>query len=207
MTAVLIIDDHPLYRQGVAMALRSRFTGMSVEGAATASEGLALLDAGGGFDLVLIDLRLPDGSGFDALGSIAEAVPDLPKVMISGAEDPANSERARRSGASGFIPKSLPVNQMLDGIAAVLEGEEFFPPMAAIAAAPPQPSTALSLRQLEVLCLLGRGCSNKDIARQLAITERTAKAHVAAILAALGAANRTQAVVYAGERGLIPAHA
>jgi len=206
MSAVLIIDDHPLYRQGVAMALRSRFAGMSVEGAATAAEGLALLEAGGGFDLVLIDLRLPDGSGFDALGSIAEAVPDLPKVMISGAEDAANSERARRSGASGFIPKSLPVNQMLDGIAAVLEGEEFFPPTAGVPATATT-TGALSLRQLEVLTLLGRGCSNKDIARQLAITERTAKAHVAAILAALGAANRTQAVVYAGERGLIAAHA
>lgn len=172
-----------------------------VSGAGTAEEGVAALDASPDIDLVLIDLRLPGMDGLAALALYGERHPGVPRVLISGEDDERLVRRAFDAGASGFIPKSLPVDEVAAAIRQVLEGGVFVP---STHAPPPAEGAVLTLRQLEVLRLLGEGYTNKEIAQSLEITERTARAHVAAILQSLDADNRTHAVIAAQRLGWLP---
>ena len=199
---ILIVDDHPLYREGMVSALRAHLSGIEVRGANSAEEGLAELERDPELDAVLIDLRLPGMDGFSALALYAERFPTVSRVVVSAHEDPHAVRRAFDAGASGFIPKSMSVDEVAAAIRKVLEGGVFVPPVQAGAETA---ARTLTLRQLEVLRLLGEGYSNKEIAQALEITERTAKAHVAAIFEALGVENRTQAVVAAQRLGYLQA--
>lgn len=201
MTRVLIVDDHPLYREGLASALRVHLPEIEVSGAASAEDGLELLARQLDVEVVLIDLRLPGMDGFGALAAYAARFPTVPRVLISGQDGADLVRRAFDAGASGFIPKSMSLEAVAHAIRQVLGGGVFAPEPGA----PPPERPALTLRQLEVLRLLGEGYTNKEIARALDITERTAKAHVAAIFEALGADNRTQAVLAGQRMGLLPA--
>lgn len=207
MQRILIVDDHPLYREGMIGALSTHFSDTMVLGAGSAEEGLAMLEANPDVDLVLIDLRLPGMDGMGALAAYGTRFPTVPLMLVSGAEDANLARRAIEAGASGFLPKSLSVGEVAASIRRVLAGSIYVP---AAERAPEDPATTgdatarLTLRQLETLRLLGEGFSNKDIARLLQITERTAKAHVAAILEVLGTENRTQAVLAAQRLGLLP---
>ncbi len=198
---ILVVDDHPLYREGMVSALRVRMPDLEVRGAESAEEGLMLLESCPEMDLVLIDLRLPGMDGFGALAAYAARFPTVSRVLISGQEDPGIVRRAFDSGACGFIPKSLPLDEVAIAIRRVLDGGVFAPSRERT----PGPGDALTLRQLEVLRLLGEGYTNKEIAAALDITERTAKAHVSAIFGALGADNRTQAVLAAQRLGYLTA--
>ena len=110
--------------------------------------------------------------------------------------------RAVQSGASGFIPKSFTADEMIAAIQKVLAGEVFVPQSASLS--PSEQPNGLTLRQLEVISMLGRGFSNKEIARALDVAERTVKAHVSAVFEALNVRNRTQAVLVAQRRGFLP---
>jgi DNA-binding NarL/FixJ family response regulator len=196
MPRILVVDDHPLYREGMMSALRAQLSGVEVLAAASAEEGLEVLAADPEVDLVLLDLRLPGMDGLSALATYAARFPAVARLLVSGAEEPALVRRAFAAGASGFLPKSMSVAEVSDAIRQVLAGGVYVP------GADPAPSAAsLSLRELEVLRLLGEGYTNKQIARALDITERTAKAHVAAIFEALDVDNRTQAVLAAQRLG------
>jgi len=201
MPRLLIVDDHPLYRLGLLAALTAALPGAEVEGVHSAESALALLDREPGFDLVLVDQRLPGMDGLAALVHFGERRPDVPRVLISGSEEPALGRRAVEAGASGFIPKSLAVEEVAAAIRRVLEGEVFLPPEEELPAAPAPGS--LTLRQLEVLRLLGEGYTNKEIAKALEITVRTARAHMEAIFEHLGVDSRTQAVLAAQRAGLL----
>ena len=200
MQRILVVDDHPLYREGMVSALRARLPGLEVLGAGSAEEGLTVLEGNPDTDLVLIDLRLPGMDGFGALAAYAARFPTVSRVLISGQDDAAIVRRAFDAGASGFIPKSMAVDEVAAAIRRVLEGGVFVPEQGEH----PTASGALTLRQLEALRLLGAGYTNKEIARALEVTERTAKAHVAAIFEVLGADNRTQAVLAAQRLGYLP---
>jgi DNA-binding NarL/FixJ family response regulator len=146
--------------------------------------------------------------GLTALRMFAERPPGVPRIAISGQEDPDLVRRSFDAGASGFIPKSMSVGEVAAAIRIVLEGGVFVPESLPRLEVRAQSAVlALTLRQLEVLRLLGEGYTNRQIANALEITERTAKAHVAAIFEALEAENRTQAVVSAQRRGLLPGNA
>lgn len=206
MLKVLIVDDHPLYREGIISALRTRMSGVQVQGTGSAEEGLQVLMRDPQIDLVLIDVRLPGMDGFAALALYGARFPAVPRVLISGSDNPAYLKRAFECGASGYIQKSMAVHEVIAAIGKVLAGGVSVPD------APPardtealDPLARLTLRQLEVLRLLGEGYTNKEIGKALEISERTARAHVAAILEALDADNRTQAVLSAQRRGLLPA--
>jgi DNA-binding NarL/FixJ family response regulator len=226
MVKILIVDDHPLYREGLSATLARRVPDAEVLGAANVAEGLAVLDSNPGVDLVLIDIHLPGLDGFAALDLYRRAHPAIARVLVSGhGLDEADLQRAMQAGASGFIPKTLTVHRMIDAITRILDGGIFVPapseaaghePAAAaerIAGFPDTPPRAdlervargMSLRQLEVLTLLGQGRSNKDIARRLDIAERTVKAHATRVFELLEVANRTQAVLAAQKLGLLAA--
>lgn len=205
MQKILIVDDHPLYREGMMSALRAQMADVEVLGADSAEEGLRVLVRHPEIDLVLIDVRLPGMDGFAALAVYGERFPTVSRMLVSGSDEPQYLTRAFSAGASGYIPKSMSVREVTAAIRRVLDGGVSVPEDAARAGAArgQDPIAHLTLRQIEALRLLGEGYTNKEIAKALHITERTAKAHVAAIFQALGADNRTQAVLAAQRSGYL----
>jgi DNA-binding NarL/FixJ family response regulator len=200
---ILIVDDHPLYREGMASALRRRMPEIEMLGADSAEEGLSALAAAPDVDLVLIDVRLPGMDGFAALALYASHYPAVARVLISGQGERELVTRAFAGGASGFIHKSMTIAEIVLAIQRVLDGGVFIPqdPGGEESEDTEGAAAGITLRQLEVLRLLGEGRTNKEIAATLHITERTAKAHVAAIFEALGVDNRTRAVLAAQRAG------
>jgi DNA-binding NarL/FixJ family response regulator len=198
---ILIVDDHPLFRAGFHAVLEQSPLEADILSVATLAEALELLRNDLDIGLVLLDLHLRDSDGFVALRQIGEHFPTTACIMISGDEHEGLARQAVAAGASGFIPKSFTADEMLSAIDEVLNGSVFVP---AQATSLPTPSGALTLRQLEVVTMLARGFSNKEIARELDVAERTVKAHVTAVLDALQVKNRTQAVIAAQQQGLLP---
>lgn len=216
MTKILIVDDHPLYREGVMSALRGPPLRALVLGAATVGEALQILADDPTVDLALIDFKLRNEDGLGGLRRIGAAHPAVARVLLSGHEADDLVQAAVRAGAQGFLPKAHSIAQMVVAIQTVLDGAVYWPPRTGVAGAgspslpaplPPTstsgPLQAMTIRQLEVLELLGAGKSNADIAAELGITERTAKAHLKGVFDALGVDTRVKAVLRAGELGLL----
>ena len=215
---ILVVDDHVLIRE----ALRSVF--MELQSDATVLEAsdcestLRLTEQDADIDLVVIDLNLPDRDGFSLLAELRQRHPLLPVVVLSALNDRANVVRALDLGALGFIPKNGRREIMLNALQIVLAGGMYIPPEALarkepvpLLSAPARSVTRrpvtfpddlhLSERQVEVLSHMMRGKSNKAICRALALAEPTVKYHVTAILKALKATNRTEAVMAVVELG------
>jgi len=202
MPRILVVDDHPMYREGMMSALGRELPDARVEGAGSAEEGLEALRRAPDTALVLMDMRLPGMDGLAALATYGESYPDVPCVLVSASDDAELVKRAFDAGASGFIAKSMTIGEVADAVRKVLGGGVFVRDETPGGAA--NGTGTLTLRQLEVLRLLGEGYTNREIAQSLQIAEGTAKAHIAAIFEALEADNRTQAVVAAQRRGLLP---
>jgi len=193
---LLIIDDHPLFVAGLRAALQDSFT---LHEAPSLAAALLVLQAQPDIDIALIDLRLPDTRHLEALHELGQRFAQVARVAMSGQDDPALPALTRAAGASGFVHKSRDAHALADSLRRVLDGGTAFEDTAA------QAARDLSPRELEVLAMLVRGQSNKEIARLLGITERTVKAHVHAAFESLGARNRTEAARLATQRGLVAA--
>ena len=200
-TKILLVDDHPLFRAGFQTVLQQSRLDADVLSVASVRDALIMLARDADIGLVLLDVHLKGDDGFQALRVIGERFPTTACMLISGDEQEGLPARAVASGASGFIPKSFTADEMVAAIERVLAGEIFVPITAHTRATP---QNALTLRQLEVINMLGRGFSNKEIARQLDVAERTVKAHMSAVFEALNVRNRTQAVLAAQQRGFLP---
>jgi len=206
----LIADDHALLRVGLTSALGQLGDGPLVcFEAADAAQVTETLRAHPDLDLVLLDLFMPGANGFELLSNVCNAASDAPVVVLSASEDTVHMRKALDCGASGYISKSAPRDVMISALRLVLAGGIYVPPDL-VRAQPPDAASrltgviaaaALTARQQDVLRLLGQGRSNKRIARELDVAENTVKIHVAAILRALGAANRTEAAVIARAQG------
>lgn len=220
MLKILVADDHALMREALIGALAENWPEAVFVEVADGPATLGALHAQAPFDLALLDLFMPGVDGFGLLSEICDAYPDTPVVVISAAEDPADIRRALDYGAAGFIPKSTERKLILAAVDLVLAGGVYVPPQllageaaAALEDGPAGPGPAsrgngggiadLTERQLQVLRLLGLGLSNKAIARELGLAENTVKIHVAAVFRALGASNRTHAVMIARDRGIL----
>ncbi|MDB6104669.1 MAG: hypothetical protein JWO52_4668 [Gammaproteobacteria bacterium] len=216
---VLVIDDHPLVQEGVSAALESLADDVTVMAARDAEQGLGLAAENPDLDLVLLDLALPGMSGFNLIGKLHERLPSLPVVVLSALEEPENVRHAINAGAMGFVPKSAATRVLIEVLQQVLEGNVTVP-LALQSSGPPishalpgaggdpgsaaEPDVALlTLRQLEVLSRVCQGKTNKQIATELGLSEKTVKAHVTAIFKVLGVVNRTQAVLVARRVGMI----
>ncbi|MDW3223904.1 MAG: response regulator transcription factor [Paracoccaceae bacterium] len=209
----LIIDDHVLIRDALRGVLDAIDDVSGILEAATAAEAEHALNQTPGIELVLLDLWLPDRDGLSLLKSIRKAHPGTSVVMLSASEDRAQMSAALESGAAGFIPKSATREVMQGALKLIFSGGIYVPPE--ILARPVTNRVAphalraaaklgLTERQIDVLQLMMQGMSNKAICRALDIAEPTVKNHVTAILRALGATNRTEAVVAASSLGLSP---
>ena len=192
MTRVVIVDDHPVVREGLVAALEGK-SGVEVVGVfSTAEEALSRRSA----EVVILDLELPGMSGLDAIPLLAQSAAVL--VLSAYGE---SIEEAIRAGAKGYLLKGAPLDEIERAIAAVARGQSYIDPR--LASRLVTRSKRLSEREREVLRLVAGGQSNKQIAAKLRISERTAKFHVTAILNKLGAENRAQAVAIAAERRLL----
>jgi len=209
MPLVLLVDDHPLFHEGLASAFARLAPELSIVSADSVARGLDVLRESPAIELALIDLILPSSDGLSALALYAEEFPHVPRLLISGKDDPAIVRKARDAGASGFLHKSLPLDRLIAALRHVLEGHAFFegsgPEPASSDAGNPDQRAELTLRQLEVLQLLGEGRSNKEISAALAIADRTVRAHLTELFRALGVSSRTQAILAAQRLGLLGA--
>lgn len=210
----LIVDDHALIRDALRAVVAELAGDAHVVEAVGAHAARACMAEHGDIDLVLLDLYLPDGSGFDLLAEFRDGFPSTSVVVLSASIDKGDITHALDLGALGFIPKSASRAVMLSALKLVFSGGVYVPPEifgASRAAAPPPggPSTppsardlGLTARQFDVLLLMMQGKSNKAICRDLDLAEPTVKNHVTAILRVLGASNRTEAVIAASALGL-----
>jgi DNA-binding NarL/FixJ family response regulator len=197
--ALLVADDHPLFRAAVTQVIRVSFPEFEVLEASSASSLGEALAQHPQIELVLLDLTMPGTHGFSALLHVRGEHPHLPVVVISSNDQPRVVRRAQQFGASGFISKSAPAQAITQAIRAVLEGETAFPPVDAERSdADAELATRLAQltpHQFKTLLYLADGLLNKQIAQEMGVTEHTVKVHVTAILKKLGCHSRTQVAV------------
>lgn len=199
---IVIVDDHPLFRDALDNALQSVFTGCTIRQSGSLEELTALLAEDADIDAILLDLNMPGVQGFSGLLYLRAQHPAIPVMIISATEDPATMRRAIDFGASGFVPKSQPIENIRIAVQAVLNGNIWTPPDIDLSKAQVSGDedlvarlSSLTPQQVRVLMMLGEGLLNKQIAYQLNVSEATIKAHVSAILQKLGVDSRTQAVI------------
>jgi DNA-binding NarL/FixJ family response regulator len=198
----LSVDDHPLVREGVGTIINGQ-ADMSLAG--TASNGREGIEAFRALrpDVTLMDLRLPDRSGLDAMIAIRSEFPDGRVIVLTTFEGDMDVQRALKAGARGYLLKSMPPQRMLDTIRQVHAGKKCIPPEIAAGLVEHLGDEALSQREVEVLQQVAAGHRNRDIAARLFIAEETVKVHVKHIIGKLGANDRTQSVTIAARRGII----
>ena len=207
MIRVLIIDDHPIVREGVTAVLERERDVNVVGAAATLDEGFRMA-AKLRPDVILLDLKLPDG---DDAGSVARFAQEGRGIVVFSAYDADEDVfRAIQGGARGYLLKGSPAAEIAQAIRQVHAGESYLSPRIAAklvkgVVQPRGRSGLLSARERGVLRLVAAGLSNRQIGETLSISERTVKFHVTAIFNKLGADNRAQAVAIAAERGLLTA--
>ena len=214
---ILLVDDHTLFREALLHVLNQLDERVLVWEAANTEEAAHWMSRTRGLDLVLLDIDLPGVDGLTALPGLRDRAPSAPIVVLSGSECPSYVKRALDSGAVGYIPKSCSSHEMVTALRIILQGDVYIPPKLlgkmSQADLPSEPSLraetdllaarALTARQIEVLELMAQGYPNKSIARSLNLAEGTVKLHVASILRAVGARNRTEAVMEGIRLGLV----
>ena len=212
---VLLVDDHALLRDGIALVMEREFTGLRLLQAGTLAEARAAIAQHADIQLVLLDLSLPDGHGIAELPWLREAAPAARLVALSADESIDTIMAAINAGAAGFIPKSVQSGAMLEALRIVLNGGIYLPSAALDRRSAPRPDATawvpqalspeqigFSPRQADVLRMLVDGKPNKVIGRELEMSESTVKTHLSAIFRKLDAGSRTQAVVAAARLGL-----
>lgn len=211
---ILVVDDHVLIREALRGVLGTMRPDALVLEAPDATLAAQLVAAHPDVSLILLDLHLPGRDGFEFLGELRRLYPAISIVVLSGFHDRSNVVRALDRGASGFIPKSASRDVMIGALNLVFSGGIYVPPEILGPDAPPARAPAdygtprvspldlgLTERQVDVLALMMQGRSNKAICRHLDLAEPTVKSHVTAILKALKATNRTEAVIAATALG------
>ncbi|MFM6992884.1 MAG: response regulator [Rhodoferax sp.] len=200
----LVIDDHPLVREGLASLLKQLGGVTEVLQASDGAEGLALAAGQPDLACVLVDLKMAGMDGLATVEALTAQYPLMPVVVISSSEEPVDVRLALRAGARGYCPKSSGSGTILAAVRLVLDGAVYVPPLMVEATleASAGRGEALTDRQTEVLRLLCKGHPNKGIGRLLDMQEKTVKGHVTAIFRALGVVNRTQAVEAARRIGI-----
>jgi len=199
---VLSVDDHPLLREGVATLINNEPDMTMVAEAASGLEAIQ------GFrehkpDVTLMDLRLPDMSGIDAMMAILCEFPEARIVMLTTFEGDVEIQRALEAGARGYLLKSMPPSDLLDVIRQVHAGKKGIPPEVASQLAEHMGDELLTQREIDVLRAVADGNRNRDIAEKLFISEETVKVHIKHIMEKLHASDRTGAVAIGVRRGII----
>ncbi len=198
----IIVDDHPLFRGALSQALSNAFENAEILEAGSLDDVTTRLGTEGDTDLILLDLTMPGVHGVSGLLYLRAEHPEVPVAIVSASDDAATIRQCLDCGASGFIPKSQPVEAIREAIRTIIGGEVWLPPDVDVRTPVPDETASLVSRlstltpqQVRVLMMLGEGLLNKQIAFKLGVSEATIKAHVSAILQKLGVDSRTQAVI------------
>lgn len=208
---LLIVDDHTLFRSGLAHLLQSLVPQPQVVESADLHDAQHTLDTQNDIELVLLDLKLSDTVGVDSLLTLRKHTPDIPIVVLSGEQDPEVIRRCIDHGAMGFITKTSTHDELLSAIKLIVKGGIYLPKdvmNSALYQKRPQDRSdvallaSLSERQREVLTYLLQGKPNKTISNNMNISQNTVKAHLSGIFRTLGARNRTEAVYFAARAGV-----
>jgi len=214
-TRVLVVDDHALFRRGLEMVLAQEqdidVVGEAADGAEALHLAQELLP-----DVILMDVRMPKRGGIDACSAIKAVIPSVRIVMLTISDDEADLFEAVKAGASGYLLKEISIDEVATAIRAVAGGQSLLSPLMASKLltefatmarrgkdAEQVPLPRLTERELEVLKLVARGLNNRDIAKELFISENTVKNHVRNILEKLQLHSRMEAVVYAVREKLL----
>jgi len=208
---ILLIDDHPLFRTGIATIIKALAEQVQILEASSCEEAMELIAEQDGFDLLLLDLNLPGIDGLAGLQKLRNGTPSTPIVVLSASEDSNKIKEAIAQGAKGYIPKSANSEVIISALRLVFSGGVYLP-MAVFDEDNSNNSTdkiingigkILTKRQHDVLRLLAKGKTNKGIAMALNMAENTVRVHVAAILKFLDVNNRTEAAYAAKQQGLL----
>ena len=199
---VFCVDDHPLMREGIATIINNQTDMRLAPEAANGCEAIQKFREHQP-DVTLMDLRLPDMSGIDALIAIRTDFPEARVIMLTTFEGDVEVQRSLEAGARGYLLKSLPPLELVEGIRQVHAGKKRIPAELAAHLAEHLGDEALTPREIEVLQHIAGGNRNRNIAERLFISEETVKLHIKHIMEKLGAVDRTQAVAIAVRRGII----
>ncbi len=199
---VLSVDDHPLLREGIATIINNQPDMLLVSQAASGTEAIQHYREHQP-DVTLMDLRLPDLSGIDAMIAIRAEFPEARIIMLTTFEGDVEIQRALEAGARGYLLKNMPPSELVDVIRQVHAGKKRVPPEVAAHLAEHMSDEDLTARETEVLRNVAGGNRNRDIAELLFISEETVKVHIKHIMEKLGAKDRTQAIAIAVRRGII----
>lgn len=209
MSRILIIDDHALIREWMQAKLAKQFPGVYCEGVGTAAEALSCLASDADWNLAIVDLVLPDMSGFSLLSVLAKRYPGIPKLVLSALDDPTSIRRVLKHDIAGFVPKTAFSTQFYEAVGQILSGQRFIPMVPLASELMPYPSVSkrrrsgaplgerfgLTKAQMRVVELLAQGKTNREIGELLGLTEGTIKVHMSAIFRAFNVNSRAQALV------------
>ena len=211
---ILLVDDHTLVRKGLIQLLGSVLSGAEVDEAQDADEALQKLRASK-YDVALLDIRLPGRDGLQLLKEIRAEWDDVPVIILSSYDNGEYVKTALADGAAGYLLKDTTPDDLIQAITVAISGSgNVLSPRAVrnmfeVTSAPTpvrdessHADAGLTKRESDVLQLLAKGCSNREISRQLFLSEKTVKAHLAAVFRKLGVTNRTQAAMVAVSKGL-----
>ena len=211
---ILLVDDHTLVRKGLVRLLASCLTDVEVDEAENADDALEKLGASP-YDVALVDIRMPGRDGLELLKEIRSQWTDVPVIILSSYDNGEYVKTALADGAAGYLLKDTTPDDLIQAITVAMSGSgNVLSPRAvrnmfeATTAPPPvreetsYADAGLTKRESDVLQLLAKGCSNREISRQLFLSEKTVKAHLAAVFRKLGVTNRTQAAMVAVSKGL-----
>ena len=202
---IMIVDDHPVVRQGLRAMLSSE-PDIRVQGmAASAREAMYLIEREQP-DVVLMDLRMPEMEGIEAIKKLRCISPNIKILVLTNYGSDEYIVRATQAGAMGYLLKNTPQEEIVNAVRVVNSGERYVPKDIAKRLFEAIGREELSPRELEVLVLVARGCTNKDVAQKLFISDKTVRNHVTSCLLKLQAKDRTEAVTRAIQRGLIRVH-
>jgi DNA-binding NarL/FixJ family response regulator len=199
---VLCVDDHPLVHEGVATVIKNQQDMQLVAEAVNGQEAIQKFREHAP-DVTLMDLRLPDMSGIDAMIAIRSEFPEARIIILTTFAGDVEIQRSLEAGARAYLLKSMPPKELVEVIRQVHAGRKRIPPEIAAHLAEHYSDEALTAREIEVLQQVAAGNRNRDIAEKLFIAEETVKVHVKHIMEKLGAADRTQAVAIGVRRGII----
>ena len=199
---VLSVDDHPLLREGISAVINSQPDMEMIAEAASSHDGILQFRKHRP-DVTLMDLRLPDLNGVETIVAIRSEFPDARIIMLTTFEGDVEIQRALEAGARGYMLKSMPPKDLVEGIRQVHAGKKRISPQLAAQLAEHMSDESLTTREIEVLRQIAEGNRNRDIGEKLFITEETVKVHIKHIMEKLGASDRTQAIAIAIRRGII----
>jgi two-component system nitrate/nitrite response regulator NarL len=210
---LLIVDDHPVLRDGLAALLQQAGPDTTILQARDALQGLALADSCTDLDVIILDLEMPGMKGLQALSEFGRKRPEVPVIVLSSSEDPRDVRQSLASGALGYVPKSASQQVLLSAIRLVLNGDLYIPALILDEDSLPagqrsrnaetEGTRLLTQRQIEILRLLSEGMPNKTIATALNLSVKTVKVHITTIFRALNVVNRTQAAAAGRKAGII----